>query len=114
MCTLEQHPNVVKYANCISDDLLRSPIGVSTVKKIYGIRSNNGSRFYSFISLASDLNLHILAPHIGLLALEALLGKLFRFLYYTFIYFTCIGLACYGTCKEGHTLNPLFLLTSST
>ena len=73
-----------------------------------------GSLFFVTDSLASDINLHILAPHIGLLALEALLGKLFRFLYYTFIYFTCIGLACYGTCKEGHTLNTLFLLTSST
>ena len=39
-----------------------------------------GSLFFVTDSLASDINLHILAPHIGLLALEALLGKLFRFL----------------------------------
>ena len=112
MCTLILFAYLMISSCCSSDDFFRSPIGVSTVKKIYGIRSNNGSRFLSFITyyVASNIYLHILVPHIGLLALEVLLGKLFRFFNYTFTYFTCIVLACCGTLRGGHILHPLFLV----
>ena len=53
-----------------SDDQLiisftRSPIGVSTVKKIYGIRSNNGSRLEDDLSdqkWKSDFKNNSLSP----------------------------------------------------